>query len=383
MSICLGAWLQTFLPSMIKLVYWYFPQQQIQAETLRVGSFILRTGAVEPSKIISKGICKHPHWLLLEDVRLLSRVNALQDSLVYLCRWSGHAFQNWYQCSPDLTLFCRWEGIPDMHVARKECSGFIMDSCFWVIGGIDARREALTSGERYDPNTQSWTLIENQWPGFATRPQPHPAPPLVAVVYDQLYALDAYHNQLKAYDKLTNEWSTLDVVPHRAEDSTGWGLGFKAVGGELWVIGGKDPVTGGPLARIDACIMDPVTRVFRWRRVASTWGSGFCFNCTVMKLPCELLAEGLDIVDMEQWYSKREEAHKHAHQENWTPHFNLRSSLRKMRQLGKEPRACSGNLYHLWSCFTVATTHFINHVLKYATFISVHGIQPLLFVGVL
>jgi hypothetical protein len=172
-----------------------------------------------------------------------------------------------------------------MIVERKECSGFIMDGCFWVIGGINENDVALTSGEFYNPRIGTWTLVPNQWPGFAQRVTEHPAPPLVAVVDNQLYALDAFNNHLKKYDKTANLWVSLDVVPHRSPQSSGWGLGFKAVGQELWVIGGRNP-RGGP--RIDACTINTATGSINWRGVAFTWGSGFCYNCAVVKVPCQL-----------------------------------------------------------------------------------------------
>ncbi|KAH9550848.1 hypothetical protein CY35_10G093400 [Sphagnum magellanicum] len=179
----------------------------------------------------------------------------------------------------------RWEVLPDMIMERKECSGFIMEGCFCVIGGIDEKDMALTSGEFYDPRIGAWTLVPNQWPGFSQWATEHPAPPLVAVVANQLYALDAFNNHLKKYDKATNLWVSLDVVPHRSPQSSGWGLGFKAVGQELWVIGGQNP-HGGP--RIDACTIDTATGSISWRGVAFTWGSGFCYNCAVIKVPCQL-----------------------------------------------------------------------------------------------
>jgi hypothetical protein len=194
---------------------------------------------------------------------------------------------NWSckQIASSYPIVGRWEVLPDMIMERKECSGFIMEGCFCVIGGIDEKDMALTSGEFYDPRIGAWTLVPNQWPGFSQWATEHPAPPLVAVMANQLYALDASNNHLKKYDKATNLWVSLDVVPHRSPQSSGWGLGFKAVGQELWVIGGRNP-HGGP--RIDACTIDTATGSISWRGVAFTWGSGFCYNCAVIKVPCQL-----------------------------------------------------------------------------------------------
>lgn len=132
-----------------------------------------------------------------------------------------------------------WERLPDLHVNRKWCSGCILDNKFFVIGGQGSERQPLTSGEYYDESEDRWVTVENMWPAARTQPPGETAPPLVAVVKDQLYAADASTMELNAYHKGTNTWRPLGPVPYRSVDSSGWGMGFKAVGDEIFVIGGS------------------------------------------------------------------------------------------------------------------------------------------------
>ncbi|KAL3699337.1 hypothetical protein R1sor_017359 [Riccia sorocarpa] len=134
-----------------------------------------------------------------------------------------------------------WELLPDLHTGRKSCSGFVMDGKFHVIGGQENGGKKITSGESFDTVTKTWTLIEDMWPAsFVTSSVA--TPPFVAVVNNQLYAINVKENMLMLYDKRRNYWNYLEKIPHRAENTYGWGLDFKAVGDELFVIGGvRDP----------------------------------------------------------------------------------------------------------------------------------------------
>ncbi|KAF5751537.1 F-box/kelch-repeat protein [Tripterygium wilfordii] len=130
----------------------------------------------------------------------------------------------------------RWELLPNMHTQRKLCSGFFMDGKFYVIGGMSGPTVSLTCGEEYDLETREWRKIEGMSPNVSTAAH---APPLVAVVGNQLYAFESLTNMVKKYDKVKNTWDELGRLPVRADSSDGWGLAFKACGEELLVVGGQ------------------------------------------------------------------------------------------------------------------------------------------------
>ncbi|CDY60836.1 BnaA09g53710D [Brassica napus] len=91
-----------------------------------------------------------------------------------------------------------WVSLPRMNKPRKMCSGVFMDGKFYVIGGIGgAESKALTCGEEYDLETKKWTPIPDLSPPRSRAeqdgngmPPAAEAPPLVAVVDNQLYAAD-------------------------------------------------------------------------------------------------------------------------------------------------------------------------------------------------
>ncbi|XP_038693207.1 F-box/kelch-repeat protein At5g60570-like isoform X2 [Tripterygium wilfordii] len=130
----------------------------------------------------------------------------------------------------------KWEILPNMHTQRKLCSGFFMDGKFYVIGGMSSPTVPLTCGEEYDLETRKWRKIEAMSPNVSGAAH---APPLVAVVDNQLYAVESLTNMVKKYDKVKNTWDELGRLPVRADSSDGWGLAFKACGGELLVVGGQ------------------------------------------------------------------------------------------------------------------------------------------------
>eukprot|EP00252_Welwitschia_mirabilis_P004384 TRINITY_DN1473_c0_g1_i1.p1 TRINITY_DN1473_c0_g1~~TRINITY_DN1473_c0_g1_i1.p1 ORF type:complete len:424 (+),score=47.85 TRINITY_DN1473_c0_g1_i1:592-1863(+) len=128
-----------------------------------------------------------------------------------------------------------WEQLPRMHNARKLCSGFFMDGKFYVIGGLSSTHVSLTCGEEYNLQTRTWRRIPNMFPGGIVAAH---SPPLVAVVNNQLYAVESATNELKVYDKQNISWNVIGRLPVRADSTNGWGLAFKACGNELIVIGG-------------------------------------------------------------------------------------------------------------------------------------------------
>ncbi|KAJ7536473.1 hypothetical protein O6H91_12G071000 [Diphasiastrum complanatum] len=175
-----------------------------------------------------------------------------------------------------------WESLPPMSKNRKLCSGFYMDGKFWVIGGIDETDTFLTCGEGYDPKTKRWELIANMFPRSDDTSQK--APPLVAVVENQLYALDVSVNRLKLYCKESNTWTPLGDVPVRADFNNGWGLAFKALDGQLLLIGGYSPPgnrDGDAIYAWKPSSDGPPD----WKCLAELVPRGtFVFNCAVMSV---------------------------------------------------------------------------------------------------
>eukprot|EP01018_Ginkgo_biloba_P025221 Gb_05230 [translate_table: standard] len=172
-----------------------------------------------------------------------------------------------------------WETLPEMHLPRKLCSGFFMDGKFYVIGGMSSNTDSLTCGEEYNLQTRTWRRIRNMFP--AGNRAAH-APPLVAVVNNQLYAVEYSRNEVKKYNKATNSWSVLGRLPLRADAANGWGLAFKACGNDLIVIGGQRGQEGESIVLNS---WQPISeeRPPEWNVLAVKEHEGvFVYNCAVM-----------------------------------------------------------------------------------------------------
>ncbi|KAI3705461.1 hypothetical protein L1987_75699 [Smallanthus sonchifolius] len=175
----------------------------------------------------------------------------------------------------------KWELLPNMHSPRRLCSGFFMDGKFYVIGGMTSPNDSLTCGEEFDLKTKKWKKIDGMYPNVSRAAQ---APPLVAVVSDELYAVEYLSNMVKKYDKSKNSWGVLGRLPVRADSSNGWGLAFKAFGERLLVVGGQRGPEGetivlnswSPKSGVKDGILD-------WKVLGVKEGSGvFVYNCAVM-----------------------------------------------------------------------------------------------------
>ncbi|XP_044476917.1 F-box/kelch-repeat protein At1g26930-like [Mangifera indica] len=178
-----------------------------------------------------------------------------------------------------------WESIPNMHKPRKMCSGAFIDSKFYVIGGIGIENPSmLTCAEVYDLEENTWTVIPNMFPPrngevevatFAVGG----APPLIAVVKNELYAADYVRHEVSKYDKERNEWITLGRLPERADSINGWGIAFKGCGDMLVVIGGPTN-SGGGMVEINAWVTGEGPP--EWNLLATKPSSSFVYNCAVM-----------------------------------------------------------------------------------------------------
>ncbi|XP_042511510.1 F-box/kelch-repeat protein At5g60570-like [Macadamia integrifolia] len=175
----------------------------------------------------------------------------------------------------------RWELLPNMHSPRKLCSGFFMDGKFYVIGGMSSHTVSLTCGEEYNLKTRKWTKIEGMYPNVNQVAQ---APPLVAVVDNQLYAVEHSTNMVKKYAKEKNTWAVLGRLPVRADSANGWGLAFKACGKELLVVGGQRGPEGEGIVLNSWCPKSGVKDgTLEWKVIGVKEHAGvFVYNCAVM-----------------------------------------------------------------------------------------------------
>ncbi|XP_022151231.1 F-box/kelch-repeat protein SKIP11 [Momordica charantia] len=179
-----------------------------------------------------------------------------------------------------------WVTLPNMTKPRKLCSGVFMDKKFYVIGGVGgSESKVLTCGEEYDLETRKWTEIPNMSPGrnAAARdgdmPAAAEAPPLLAVVNNELYAADHTDMEVRKYDKRRREWSTVGRLPERAVSTNGWGLAFRACGDRLIVIGGPRAMGEG---YIELNSWVPSEGPPRWDLLARKPSANFVYNCAVM-----------------------------------------------------------------------------------------------------
>ena len=169
-----------------------------------------------------------------------------------------------------------WITLPSMNKRRRMCSGVFMDGKFYVIGGMASNTEVLTCGEEYDLEKGTWRLIENMSEGLNGASG---APPLVAVVDNELYAAQYAGKLVRKYNKSDNTWTTLGELPERPEAVNGWGIAFRGCGERLLVIGGPR-VLGGGMIELHSWI--PREGPLQWNMIGSKPSGNFVYNCAVM-----------------------------------------------------------------------------------------------------
>ncbi|CAK9158683.1 unnamed protein product [Ilex paraguariensis] len=177
-----------------------------------------------------------------------------------------------------------WVTLPSMHKPRKMCSGVFMDGKFYVIGGIGVGNPSeLTCGEVYDLETRTWHEISDMFParngGAGEAPATAKAPPLLAVVKNELYAAYYAEKEVRKYDKVRNSWATVARLPEQATSMNGWGLAFRACGDQLIVIGGPRASFGG-IIELNSWVPDQGPP--QWNLLARKHSGSFVYNCAVM-----------------------------------------------------------------------------------------------------
>ncbi|KAI4339371.1 hypothetical protein MLD38_024322 [Melastoma candidum] len=177
----------------------------------------------------------------------------------------------------------RWEELPGMHKPRKMCSAVFMDGKFYVLGGVGGSDlKPLTCGEEFDLKTRVWTEIPDMSPGRASggMPATAEAPPLVAVVNNQLYSANYADMEVRKYDKATRSWNSIGRLPDRADSMYGWGLAFRACGDSLIVIGGPS-THNESFIELNAWIPRD-GQLPEWRVLGRKRSSNFVYNCAIM-----------------------------------------------------------------------------------------------------
>lgn len=172
-----------------------------------------------------------------------------------------------------------WETLPSMNKPRKMCSGVFLDGNFYIIGGRVGNAELLTCGEVYNLETRTWRVIPDMFPGRQNQGASSEAPPLVAVVNNELYAAEYAEKEVQKYDKERNLWVIVGRLPEHAETMQGWGLAFRACGNCLIVIGGPRTVSGG-IIEVNSWV--PGEGPPKWNLLARKHSASFVYNCAVM-----------------------------------------------------------------------------------------------------
>ncbi|KAI0507021.1 hypothetical protein KFK09_013139 [Dendrobium nobile] len=170
-----------------------------------------------------------------------------------------------------------WTTLPSMNRPRKMCSGVFMDGKFYVVGGMASHTELLTCGEEFDIEKGTWRIIPNMSLGLNGASG---APPLVAVVNNELYAAHYGDEEVRKYDKKNNVWITLGRLPERPASMNGWGLAFRACGEQLIVIGGPRALGGGVIELHSWVPKDGEPP--EWKMIARKQSGSFVYNCAVM-----------------------------------------------------------------------------------------------------
>lgn len=175
-----------------------------------------------------------------------------------------------------------WEILPSMNVPRKMCSGVFMDGKFYVIAGVSSNgnNRQLTCGEEFNLETRSWRVIDNMFPAALNRTIG--APPLVAVVNNELYSADHAEKKLKKYDKKNNSWIILGGLPERSASVNGWGIAFRACGERLIVISNAGPRAQAGSGNIDINSWIPGDGPPEWEFIGRKPSGTFVYNCAVM-----------------------------------------------------------------------------------------------------
>ncbi|PSS28727.1 F-box/kelch-repeat protein [Actinidia chinensis var. chinensis] len=257
-------------------------------ESLAVGTQLLVFGKEVMSNVIYKYSLLTNTWssgMRMNDPRCLFGSASFGEIAIVAggCDSQGNALNSAEMYNSESG---NWQTLPSMHKARKMCSGVFIEKKFYVIGGVGGTdSKLLTCGEEYDMETRIWTEIPNMSPvrtGAAREnevPATAEAPPLVAVVENELYAADYASMEVRKYDKDRREWVTVGRLPERAASMNGWGLAFRACGHRLICIGGPRSAGEG-FIEVNSWV--PSEGPPEWNLLDRKQSASFVYNCAVM-----------------------------------------------------------------------------------------------------
>lgn len=173
-----------------------------------------------------------------------------------------------------------WECLPDMHEKRHFCSGFSMDGCFYVVGGMSELFYTLHSGEFFDPKTGMWTFLPEMWPSNMSADAL--GPPAVAMVNHDLYALKSRSAELFWYDKQRRKWVSLGDFSSEWEVTT---LDLRLLGlrDELWILS-----SNGTVIQVFTCKPQGGCSTMKWQSLSFQLGLDSDYYQVVAWSPVEL-----------------------------------------------------------------------------------------------
>lgn len=248
-------------------------------ESLAVGTELLVFGKVVYSHIVLRYSILTNSWspgVVMNSPRCLFGSASFGEKAIFAggCDAGGAIFSSAELYDSESKT---WTTLPSMNKPRKMCSGVFMDGKFYVIGGISNHAELLTCGEEFDMEKGSWRIIPDMSSGLNGASG---APPLVAVVNNELYAAHYGDEEVRRYDKRNKAWVTLGRLPERPASMNGWGLAFRACGEELVVIGGARAAGGGTIELHSWAPKGGGPP--EWKMIARKQSGSFVYNCAVM-----------------------------------------------------------------------------------------------------
>lgn len=159
-----------------------------------------------------------------------------------------------------------WTRLADLPAARDHAQMVAHDGAIWLFGGFangPLAPQPNRNAWRYDPAGNQWQTLADMPRGRATGAALSVGDRIVLV--GGLGPAEAW---LDRYEPATGTWSSLAIDPGAPRDH----LAALAIVGELWLIGGREPVSG--VAHNVVTVVDPETGASRPAPAMATARSG-------------------------------------------------------------------------------------------------------------